>query len=346
LEMFLDNWRETIHRSIKEHLCGYRNMFKASRTRGAKESLTMPTPAQSYTKALDAINRQFAKAEDEALRGLIGLLQELRRDVAEILLTATGEFEVNQVRRIQADIERSIVEFEKQAQIEMRAATAGAFDLGASSVTAPLEAAGILPSALADLNYTLLGTLQDFSADLIKDIAGDMRQQINRQLRLASLGAKTPFQIMKDVTDILGVKARDGIWGMRRRPEVVKGVAARAEAIVRTELTRIFNISHQDQATKAGKLVPGLLKRWVAAGDRRTRRSHLQAHSYYAANPIPVDQPFQIGRYVMMHPGDPTAGAEETVNCRCVMATIVPEIGILPSDLDKQVSRQLAKRKA
>lgn len=301
----------------------------------------MPTPTQrAYAKALNQVERQFDKAEDQAMRQMIGLLHELRRDIAEVMTTASGEFETLQVRRIQSAIEGAIADFEREASRVMADSFTAAYTLGGESVTAPLAAVGI---TTAPLNVDLLNTLLDFSADLITNITSEMRNQINAQLRLASLGARTPFQIMKGVTDILGVKARDGIWGTRRRPEVVKGVAARAEAIVRTELTRIFNISHQAQAEQMGKTVPGLLKRWVAAGDRRTRKSHLRAHIDTAATPIPISQPFQVGRYAMMYPGDPMAGAEETVNCRCRLLTVVPEIGILPSNLDKEVKQQLAQ---
>lgn len=276
--------------------------------------------------------KQFSKAEDEALRQIIAQLRELRRDIADTI-TSTDNL---QGIRIQGSIDAAIADFERESRRILEESFRKAYDLGEEMIKEPLLSVGLTPPSL---NQDLLGTLLGFSADLIKDITADMRQQINRQIRLAALGGQTPFQVMKNVTDILGVKARDGIWGTRRRPEIVKGVAARAEAIVRTELTRVFNISHMETAKQAG--IQGLQKRWIATGDRRTRRTHLRAHIDTETQPIPVNQPFRVGRYNMMYPGDPSAGAEETVNCRCVMITVVPEIGSGSSELDKQVRQRL-----
>jgi hypothetical protein len=292
----------------------------------------MPSPVSAYQQAIDKIMAQFHKAENEALRQIIGQLKELRKDIADTI-TSTDNL---QGIRIQGSIDAAIADFERESQRILEEGFTKAYGLGEDMINAPLLAVGLTPPPL---NQELLGTLLGFSADLIKDITADMRQQINRQLRLAALGGQTPFQIMKEITNILGIKARDGIWGTRRRPEIVKGVAARAEAIVRTELTRVYNIAHMQAAKQVG--IQGLQKRWIATGDRRTRRTHLRAHIDTEAQPIPINQPFQVGRYSMMYPGDPMAGAEETVNCRCVMITVVPEIGSMPSELDRQVKKQL-----
>ena len=50
---------------------------------------------------------------------------------------------------------------------------------------------------------------------------------------------------------VLGIKSYDGVWGLRSRPDVVKGVAARAEAITRTELTRVFNLAQTEYQRQA-----------------------------------------------------------------------------------------------
>ncbi|KKM17826.1 hypothetical protein LCGC14_1671820, partial [marine sediment metagenome] len=89
-----------------------------------------------------------------------------------------------------------------------------------------------------------------------------------------------------DVLKVLGVNARDGVWGTRNRPDVVEGVAARAEAIARTEMTRINNLAQFSTQEQAGNLIPGLLKRWIATARGNTRDTHISAHRRYFNNPI------------------------------------------------------------
>jgi hypothetical protein len=56
-------------------------------------------------------------------------------------------------------------------------------------------------------------------------------------------------------------------------------------------------------------------KQWVTRRDERVRHEHSAADGQR----VPRDQPFIVGGYPMMHPGDRSAPARLTVNCRCVM---------------------------
>jgi len=110
-------------------------------------------------------------------------------------------------------------------------------------------------------------------------------------------------------------------------------------------MTRINNLAQNSTQEQAGNLIPGLLKRWVATARGNTRDSHISAHRRYFNDPIPIDQPFRVGRSELMYPGDPRGEAKETINCRCTMSTIVPEIGVQETPLDKAISKELEKRK-
>lgn len=303
----------------------------------------MPTPRQQYIKEIDRLIRRFDRLDHSTVRRMIELLQQLRKDLAAVIVNAQS-FEGRHLLEIRNGIEQAITQFEAQAHAAIRTSINDAFLVGGDAVTLPLAGAGIIPLS-TPINREMLNTLLDFSAVLIRNISGDMRGRIDAQLRLSALGGRSPFQTMQAITDILGVKARDGVWGTLRRPEVVRGVAARAEAITRTEMTRIFSISHQAQAEQVNREFNlGLLKRWIATGDSRTRRTHLQAHRRTAREPIPVNQPFQVGRDKLMFPGDPRGSAEETINCRCTPLTVVPEIGVVPSPLDARIEQQIERR--
>lgn len=70
------------------------------------------------------------------------------------------------------------------------------------------------------------------------------------------------------------------------------------------------------------RLSSGLIfKRWISRMDGRERNAHHNAHLRYAANPIPVNEAFLIGKLKtrMMQPGDARfgAGPADIMNCRC-----------------------------
>ncbi|QDH93071.1 MuF-like minor capsid protein [Microbacterium phage Margaery] len=55
-------------------------------------------------------------------------------------------------------------------------------------------------------------------------------------------------------------------------------------------------------------------KMWVTRRDERVRHAHVAADG----QTVPTDAPFNVGGYPMMHPGDRSAPAALTINCRCI----------------------------
>lgn len=94
-----------------------------------------------------------------------------------------------------------------------------------------------------------------------------------------------------------------------------------ARRIVRTEINRAANLGHMKGAEK---LEFQVVKMWIAAMDERTRRMPRDQYSHVALDgqTRELNEPFrQIGmngvEAVAMQPGDPTAPAGFTINCRC-----------------------------
>lgn len=305
----------------------------------------MPTPKQQYKTALDAVIRRYLVLEDNSIRQLVTGLQDLRVQLAAAVIGGGSEFQAWRLREIQAEVNRILDAFTAQLNANTRQALIEAHALGGASVVDPLRSVQLV-TGFSAINPAQINTLVDYSAALIRNISDVMRGQIDVQLRLAALGAKSPYETMTAITDILGVEARAGVWGMKRRPEIVKGIAARAEAITRTELTRLYNTAAHSQQLEAAAAVPGLLKRWIASVDRRTRPSHLTAFIHYFDNPIPVDQPFLVGTSYLMYPGDPAGPAAETLYCRCTSVTVVPGIGVIGTPLDARARAEMEKRTA
>lgn len=99
---------------------------------------------------------------------------------------------------------------------------------------------------------------------------------------------------------------------------------ARALVIARTESTTAANYGINVGAESSDYIVN---KIWISTLDKRTRRSHILARDL---PPVPMTGFFMVGGVKMKFPGDPSAPADEVVNCRCVMGTeiILDEFGL------------------
>lgn len=303
----------------------------------------MPTPEQlRYAAALKASAARYLALEDETVRLMIASLKTLRERIAVSLSTAQ-DFKAAHLSALMGDVDRAIDTFQAQLAAGLRGEFAQVYQAGGESVIAPLKAAGF-QEFFYQPNPAQLNAVMDFSAALVQNITSDLRGKINTQIRLSILGERTPVDAMRAITDALGIEARAGVWGLRKRPEVVKGIAARSEAIVRTETTRVHNLATQSQLQAQAQQESGLLKGWAAVGDMRTRYDHLQAHREYGRNPIPVNEPFIVGGEALMFPGDPTASAQQTVNCRCRQFVVHPDVGVISTPLDRRVQAEMARR--
>lgn len=301
----------------------------------------MPTPKEQYTAQLNAIAERYGRMEDSTIRQIWRELDILRKNI-NAQLQALGEDPSSvRLRQQQAAIDAMIARFEADANRLLQDSEGVAFEDGGLSVVEPLQAVGI-QGALFAPSTAQLNTLLDFTADLITGITGDIRKGVDFQVKQIALGQETPFRAMQNVTKLFG----DG--SVKQGVFVADGVSAKAEADIRTELQRVFNLSEHSQQQVNADLIPGLLKRWIATADKRTRESHLRIHAETRVKPIPINEPFVLrdsqGSAELMFPVDPSAPPRFTINCRCRMATIVPEIGVIGSSLDGRIGAELKRR--
>jgi len=290
------------------------------------------------------IAARYGTMEDETIRRALGLLKGMQAQIAIDLLRLEG-WERYRLRELRARIDLLMAQYQAQLGAEVYRAFVQAASYGTAAVVEPLQTLGI-QGVFFSPSPAQVNVMLDFSADLVKGITDEMRNAINTQIRMAALGEKAPIEAMRGITQALGVDAKAGIWARRKPP--VKGVAARAETILRTEMQRAYNLSTFGQQQATAKRIEGLLKTWIATADTRTRESHLRAHQEYRRQPIPVGEPFVLrddrGKAELMYPGDPSAPARFTINCRCTTATIHPAIGVIGSTLDGRIAAELGRR--
>lgn len=293
----------------------------------------MASQKQLYTRKLDEITRRYLAREHVQVQTALELLRQLRAEIAG-QVTLSDNFDAFRLRELQANLARQIASLEAQLVNSLTNTLTQVATDGGLSVIEPLQTVGYTGVFFSPSRAQIL-TVSEFTADLIRDLTAEMAAKINAALRRAALGELTPFEIMEEISRIIGLKGKLSTGG----------IAARAENIVRTELARIYNLSSYNTSLDAANAIPGLLKRWVATGDGRTRPAHLEAHIKYMQTPIPVKQDFSVMGEAMRYPGDPRGSAANTARCRCRSVTIAPEIGVLSSPLDARVQKQLERNK-
>lgn len=96
----------------------------------------------------------------------------------------------------------------------------------------------------------------------------------------------------------------------------------RSEVIARTESLRAANAGTQEAMIQAD--LPGrVVRTWNTAQDERVRGSHRAMHGQERG----LEEPFTSGNGAsLMHPGDPNASAEESIQCRCSVSTRVMDL--------------------
>ena len=97
----------------------------------------------------------------------------------------------------------------------------------------------------------------------------------------------------------------------------------RSAVIARTETHNAASFANHEIAKSMN--LPNLQKQWVAVSDDRTRSNH----AIMNGTRIPMDEDFDVpstfGTRQMSRPSDPRGGAENVINCRCVLMYVTPE---------------------
>lgn len=96
----------------------------------------------------------------------------------------------------------------------------------------------------------------------------------------------------------------------------------RAQTIARTETVRALSQAReaalQQMLEQTGMPADRVIRTWNATLDDRTRDTHRDLDGQQRA----LNQPFDSSSGAkLMYPGDPSAPAAETINCRCVLTT-------------------------
>lgn len=127
--------------------------------------------------------------------------------------------------------------------------------------------------------------------------------------------------IKKQIITIVEQGLKEG-WGIDRMLQEITDADIptwRSRMIIRTELTKAMNAGQQAARDESEFET---VDTWISTHDARTRHSHtlIDGYKIRRGEKFPVRK--RKGGFDMMTgPGDPTASAENVVNCRCTKVT-------------------------
>lgn len=182
------------------------------------------------------------------------------------------------------------------------------------------EVERIIPELLPSARIGWEEILPDSDSSLVSTdsyIQASLAQSRNLLVRIPE---EVYHLIFAEITD--GVNDGEGVRDIAARVERILDATGserwpnRATTIAVTEVNRAANAGAYAAALQAERDEGvQMTKRWLDSDDNRVRPEHREADG----QEVPLGQPFIVGGFPLMMPGDPTAPPHLVVWCRCSM---------------------------
>jgi len=298
----------------------FRQAVESIRSRANISQLEAAIAAMDYERAFAAAGiRDYAWVQvPEATRAAYA--QAGAFTIASDVPKSFGlSFNINNPRArdwIAAHSSRFVTEVNLGQQRAIRAIITNGFEAGRNPRSVALDIVGRVSQQTGRRTGGVIGLHEQFA-----DFATNARTQ------LASLdsGYFTRTRRDKRFDSVVRRAIESGESLTEKQIDAIIGsyenrlLQTRATTIARTEALSSMNAAADEalhQVVDEG-LAPAsaITKVWDATLDQRTRPTHFDANGQEA----PLDQPFIVGGYAMMHPGDENAPPEEVIGCRCIV---------------------------
>lgn len=170
---------------------------------------------------------------------------------------------------------------------------------------------------IGDVEFSSLGIAGSFDID---------RPEVQAAVKsiLTKVATKTNESTWNDLIEIIreAEEAGEGIPAIQERLSTYFGDRKsdyQTERIARTTMTGASNEGTYE-AWKQSEVVRG--KTWISALEaNRTRDAHAMAHG----QTVGMNEMFEVGGEMLMHPGDPAGSPGNIINCLCGMIAVVEE---------------------
>lgn len=298
------------------------------RFREAPDSQAKRAADQAASAAQGPLDER-ASADADTIRRLKTNLETLRRDLRETILAGPGS--VTDFRRFQAtalisDIDRILAEYTERVASGALPDLEAALEQGAEGAERPLRAVNLMMApGLIGVDAALVRQGFDNVIDLLTVPMQQFRREAVTSIRRIALAGDNRADEIARLRDLMD----------ESEPGGVDNAAFKAERIIRTEVSRVFNAATFQRLQSLAQEFPFLRKGWRDSKDSRVRTGHKTAGQIYKRGAgIKVGELFKVpvfdskgtkrvGTVLMRFPVDPQAkpagklAAQATIMCRC-----------------------------
>ena len=265
---------------------------------------------KAIAKQIRSAQNQIAKGlrsnEEQAVSDVLKLLQKFQREIRSAMGRIDSEsFNAVQMKRMESLIDAAIADFRARAGLVVQQRTTIAAKTGEDYWRKTASIYGDQSLVAPVLSDQMLSVLTNISTELIKGLSDEIASKTKAVIQRAVLGTQTPFQAMKQISQVVGERGQSGAFYS-------------AERIVRTEMARAYNgadklIGNQIADSRPEDL-PKLQKAWMTANDDRVRDTHAAAHKQV----VDYDEKFVVGGEKLdWSVVDPNGSPGNNINCRC-----------------------------
>lgn len=289
------------------------------------------TPAErAFAERMRAATAKVDAAETATLKRMIADVRKLRGEVtselARIAPKDADGWRASHLKDVQRNLDRVLGEWADAMAGNLNDGVRVAAETGHAALAAAAagtSGAAVTLQAQQDsfaVHRRQLEQSFKYNADLVQGVASEAQGAIMSRLRRGVTGQKNPVEVMRDVQKYLDVPARPtGKFG---------GIAYQAERVVRTELSRMYNLSNTASMDATAELLgpdAGLQTMWLHSGVSKGARP---SHVALDGTTVPYGETFDVEGYAATGPHDPSLPAEHVVNCRCTSSMVNPAWGV------------------
>ena len=264
-------------------------------------------------KKADTIDNPTATA-------VLDFLKQSRSRIADKLISAEG-FEQFRLSNLLRSIDDVFEEFNVNATSLLASDTVKAFDFGIDLFDKPFEVAGASRqlSAMPMISRDALESHLERGSQFITNLSSDSANKIKAEITLGITGEKSQADVMREI----GGTIKKGRFS---------SIAARAEAIVRTEVNSALNSATLRRANQATNEFTQMRKFWMNSGRGNVRPTHVtadrQTNPAKGGTPIQMRQNFHMNGRTAKGPHDPNLKAQDSINCNCRLGFDISRVDI------------------
>ena len=177
-----------------------------------------------------------------------------------------------------------------------------------------------------ELTSPLKLVLSNAADDLLEEVGHDDPWKYPPQQVLEFLASRKQKikGVGETVRNQLNTTLSEGVTNGETHLQLAARVKEAFNSLTDSEAKRVamteVNIGYNTARDLAMKSVGIEYKSWLSSHGLHVRPAHAEAEEAYINNPIPIDEPFNVGGDQLMFPGDDSmgAGVDNIINCQCV----------------------------